>query len=57
VVNRVNARMSPGSMYCNPSANGLLEAAHDALSGSPKGQRERLQALGQTKDPRKVPLL
>jgi hypothetical protein len=21
-------------MYCNPSADGLLEAAHDALSGS-----------------------
>jgi hypothetical protein len=57
----VNAQRSPGSMYCNPycnpSANGLLEVAHDAFSGSPKGQRERLQALGRTKDPRKVPLL
>ena len=44
-------------MYCNPSADGLLEAAHDAVSGSRKGQRERLQALGPTKDPGKVPLL
>jgi hypothetical protein len=43
--------------YCNPSANGLLEVAHDAFSGSRNGLRNRLQALGRTKNPRKVPLL
>jgi hypothetical protein len=43
--------------YCNPSANGLLEVAHDAFSGSRNGLRIRLQALGRTKNPRKVPLL
>jgi hypothetical protein len=43
--------------YCNPSADGLLEDAHDAFSGSRQGLRSCLQALGRTKDPGKAPLL
>ena len=41
-----------GRCHRNP-----LEVAHDAFSGSRNGLRIRLQALGRTKDPRKVALL